>query len=651
MKTKTEILTILGFSLVLSLTCTSVKSQSILLDKPVRAGELTLYPELKNESNYYYIPDKIRISQDVNGSPKFLFIRYVKNEDIAAGTDETMTESSVGGGIVHALFELSVSDEQLREARQALRRIDGDGKIIGPVTYKSGTIALISSVADKNGTMAEKVLGIGNAPILEGQKAAISVQLNMLGSKLLWETFKTPTPDFSISFEMEIEGYLSPKRVKIEADFEQIYKHQAFEAAIAMPVLSGEIKAAFDDLHDKGAIKVEQIGEDEQLNKIMETAYNKLTTLMFDKVGGTGTPQLAQMFPDNKKSMLDRATENLKNARKEAREENARLDKIQAAQRAHANQVRSSAVERRDRSLASQGRALVPPTESQRRTTQRPDSTRQTPDSAGVQGKKVSMPSMSIAVSYQMKQVKRTGKYVIDLNKYTSDTRNMRFDENIGRINCPDCFVEVNLDDPLMKQRNVFVSLDGMNSQEFDKYINFVNVVMRKKHQNNEITIDEVRIDKSKFNQTGNNFTLLYGWKGDNDRAKWLNYEYKSQWSFFGGYTIETDWQPTEFGSISLTPPFDRRPIYVELDPDFAAKEQIRALEIKIYYKPKDKEEILKSSLKVAQEELSKTLEIILPRGIDQYDYEVTWFIKGSEPKISPRKTSKSGMLYFDYII
>jgi hypothetical protein len=624
-----------------------VRSQSILLDKPVRAGELTLYPELKNESNYYYISDKIRIAQDANGRPQFLFIRYVKNEDIASGEDETMTESAVGGGIVHALFELSVSQEQLRQAAQALRRIDSDGKIIGPVTYKSGTIALISSVADKNGNMAEKVLGIGNAPILEGQKAAISVQLNKLGSKLLWETFKTPTPDFSISFEMEVEGYLSPKRVKIEANFDQIYKHQAFEAAIAMPILSGEIKAAFDDLHDEGAIKVEQIGEDEELNKIMETAYNKLTTLMFDKIGGTGTPQLAQMFPDNKKSMLDRATENLEKARKEAREENARLDRSQSAQTSHSTQVRAGSSQRRDQAMASRGQTYTPPPASQRRDTPRSDTARS--GSGGRQ--RVSMPSMSVAVSYQMKQIKRTGRYVIDLNKYTSDTRNMRFDENVGRIDCPDCFVEVNLDDPLMKQRNIFVSLDGMNSQEFDKYINYVNVVMRKKHQNSETTIDEVRIDKSKFNQTGNNFGMLYGWKGDNDRAKWLNYEYKSQWSFFGGYTIETDWQPTEFASVSLTPPFDRKPIYVELDPDFAAKEQIRAVEIKIYYKPKDKEELLKTNLKVAQEELSKTLEIILPRGVEDYDYEVTWYIKGADPKISPRRSSKLGMLYFDHII
>jgi hypothetical protein len=227
----------------------------------------------------------------------------------------------------------------------------------------------------------------------------------------------------------------------------------------------------------------------------------------------------------------------------------------------------------------------------------------------------------------------------------------MRFDQNLGGFNCKECFVEVNLDDPLMKQRNIYVALDGMNTGDFSKYINFVNVVMRKQHQSGESSLDEVRIDRSKFDQTGNNFTMIYGYKGDTNRPKWLDYEYKSLWSFFGGYNIETDWKSTNFASISLTPPFSRKPVYIELDPDFAATEKIRAVEVTIYYKPLDKEETVKTTLKVAQnEELSKTVEIILPKGKDEYSYDVTWFVKGKDPVTSARKTTKLGSLYFDTI-
>jgi hypothetical protein len=113
---------------------------------------------------------------------------------------------------VHALVELSVSDEMVREAERALQRIDGDGMIRGPVVFKSGTVALISSIAQPNGEKTQQVVGLGHAPILENQRSAVSVQLNKIGSKILWESFNTSTPDFSFNFEMEVQGYLSPNR-------------------------------------------------------------------------------------------------------------------------------------------------------------------------------------------------------------------------------------------------------------------------------------------------------------------------------------------------------------------------------------------------------------------------------------------------------
>jgi hypothetical protein len=107
----------------------------------------------------------------------------------------------------------------------------------------------------------------------------------------------------------------------IEADFERIYQHEAINAAVVSPVMAAEIKMAFDELFDSGAIRLTQIGEDEELNKLKETAYKQLMNLMFDKVGGTGIPQLNKLLPKNKKGMLDRATEMLAKARKEARDE------------------------------------------------------------------------------------------------------------------------------------------------------------------------------------------------------------------------------------------------------------------------------------------------------------------------------------------
>ena len=645
MKTYNKLLFILlGFVFIAD----SVSGQRIVLDKPVRAGQLILFPEVEKSNEYYYLPDKPQIALHENGDPQFSFTRYVKNELSDGSSAESILESSTGGGLIHALVELSVSEEMIKEAERALRRIDGDGKIVGPVIFKSGTVALISAIAQENGDMTEQIVGLGSAPILENQKSAVAVQLNKLGSKILWETFNTSTPDFSFNFEMEVEGYLSPKRVLIEADFDRIYKHKSFDAGVAANmgevVLSAEISTAFDELRDQGAIKVTQIGEDEQLNKIMETAYNQLTNLMFDKIGGTGVPQMNEILPGSgQKSVLDRATENLQAARTEARTENARIDGLVGQLRAKENQVRANAQERRQ----GRGSNVQPPQGAQSR------------GGAAASGgnlqeedipQKVPMPSISVAVSYKQKEVKRSGKYTIDLNKYTQEIRSMPFAYNPGNLKskCKACFHEVNLDDPLMQQREINASLGGINSKDFD-YINFINIIMKKTHENGDETLKELKIDKSKFNADGNLFRMLYGWKGDNKRDEWLQYDYRTMWSYIGGYNEETEWQSTEFGSIALSPTVIKKPVYIEIDEDFVLDEEIRGIEIKFYSQLGETEDIKSINLKTKNvDELSKTVELLLPLNQDGFEYEVTYFLKGQDPRSSLRKTTNYGRIDID---
>ena len=646
----------LALSILLSCICTGY-SQQILLDRPTRAGDLILFPEVQQENNYYYLPDKIALARHEDGNPMFSFIKYVRESEISGGTN-AITESDQGGGIVHAVVNLEVPEDMRREAQSRLRRINSNGQIIGPIVYKGGTVSLISSVAGENGEMTQKILGIGTAPILDGQKAAISVQLTKQGADILWATFQTPTPDFSVSFEMEVEGYLSPKRVLIEADFERMYRHQTFEAAVVSPVLAAEINVAMDELRDEGAIKVTQIGEDEQLDQLMQTAYNKLTDLMFDKIGGTGVPQLNEILPNSNKSMLDRATEMLSKARQEVREDNARLAQLRQARMAHDDRVRSQAQQRRTQQFQRNNRQYREPQGNQRREP------RDRQGAGGESGNQTNpeqidgedipedapLPSLSVAVSYRMKQIKRTGSYRLDLNKYTSDLRVMRFDHNIGSVNCERCFVRVNLDDPLYKQREIHARLDGANAQNFGNYINFVTMILKKEHQNGESTIRELQIDKNKFNESGNDYIVQYGWKGDDDREEWLGYEYKTKWSFFGGIEQETDWKSGEFGSVTLIPPYVRKPIFIEADPALVFDNQVRSVEVKVYYVLGGKENVQTVSLNTTQQEMSKTIEIVLPRDVEDFEYQSTFFVRGQNPKESNRISSKYGQIYLDQL-
>ncbi len=222
--------------ILLSVPHAARAQQQILLDKPVRGGELILFPDLADELSYYYVVDKPKLATDANGRPQFSFLRYAEN---VRGTGGAAAPGEAdGGGIVHAVVALSVTREQIQAAQRDLQRIKPGATVKGPVIFKSGKFGLVTSFKDPAGKLATQVVGLGNAPLLDGEKAAVSMQLTKQGAKLLWESFNTAAPDISFTFEMELPGYMSPKRAVIEANFDQIYEHQTFNAARRVAVSS-----------------------------------------------------------------------------------------------------------------------------------------------------------------------------------------------------------------------------------------------------------------------------------------------------------------------------------------------------------------------------------------------------------------------------
>jgi hypothetical protein len=631
----------------------SVAAQDILLDKTVRAGDLTLFQSVSNPNEYYYLSDKPKLATDpTTGKPQFSFLRYVDNQKGA--DNQAAKDEGEGGGIIHCVIEMGVSQEQLAAARQGLQRVNSNGVIKGPAIYSGGTIALISSVVDPQSGFAKKVIGLGKAPILDGQKAAISVNLTKLGSKVLWESFQTPTPDLSFSFEMELKGYKSPRRAIIEANFDQIYQSQSFSAAAITRqggvMLAGEINQAYEDLYKSGAIKVTTYNPDESLDKAVEDAYGKLTKMMFDPTGSN--PPSAPVIPgQNQPSLLDRAQNLLNQGRKDALQdfmltedlEREELNKEKGANKVESG-VKDIASPNEDNKNASYVHGVNRPPASipGYSSPEKNPYTRPAP----------TLPTTAIVASYNMKTIRQRGVFKIDLNKYSIDNLSLRFDQNVGAINCADCFKQVNLDDPLYKQREISAVVDGYNAEDFQKYINYVSVAFRKKHQNGEYTNGDVNIDRAKFNQQGNYFSFLYGWKGDENRLKWREYEYKTVWNFFGGATRESDWTKSDLAIVPLSPPYVRRLIDVEMDPEVVTKESIRSVEVKVTYKVEGKDMVKQIRLNPKSGSLAVQIEVLLPAASvnisPTYDYEVTWILSNGTTKVLPKKTSTNLVIFAD---
>ncbi len=851
-----------------------MQAQQIIIDKPVKAGELTLFPEMGNENVYYYLPDKLRLATDENGKPQFSFMKYVENVRSAPG--EKDIREGLGGGIVHFVISLSVTPDQLSEAKNELRRIDPEGVIKGPVIYSGGTVSVISSFANTKGDLTKQVVGIGNAPLIDGEKAAVSMELTKKGAKILWESFKTPTPDISFSFEMELKGFRAPKKAIIEADFDKIYKHHSFDVGATgnygKIMFGGEIELAFDELRRSGAIKITSMGSDADMDKLIETAYNKLTTMIFIPVG-MGNPLVESMMKKatGNKSALERATELYNREAKKSTPTKTSPAKKKASIFApgyfndryllaglgdyftpgyslqlfanewnpkHIKEVLKDFVQllfisdeekneiykkiddgeyiipydiqkAYDKSLSHEkiaffrqyllsdeekkkysdiingnkdqdenfinlikGRVAaiinhqgflnnkqksyilgidvpytefpwdlslsltylawvnkdsikyMPQTESYRKKaikvyelrdvldadyseiekqiqeliadtladsknnndkklvkqpsdTLKPNGHSNKPGkvkpaggtgAAGAsaanaqkkkgKGKKKSAVKdkdkkktdfkMAVMATYQFKKVRQSGYFKIKLNKYTADKLLLRFDENIGQVKCKDCFKEVNLDDPMFKQREIVAILDGFNYDDFGKYINYVDLKMKKTHQNGDVTVDEVRIDRENFTKSANNFKLMYGWKGDNDRTKWFDYEIQEQWSFFGGSEVSSDWKKVNTNIVNLASPYVRRTIELESDPDLLKENKVRMVSVKIYYDVDGKEQVKQVALLPYKDQYSGTVDILLPNNDLKYDYEISWRMYGNKSKSSGRLTTSEPILFVD---
>ena len=885
-----------------------VGAQQIIIDKPIKAGDLTLFPEMGNENVYYYLSDQLRLATDGNGRPQFSFLKYVENVKSVPGADD-ITEG-LGGGIVHMVISMEVSPEQLSAAKAALHQLNPDAVIQGPVIYSGGTLSVVSSFTNTEGEYAKQVVGFGKAPLIDGQKAAISIDLTKKGALLLWQSFQTPTPDVSFSLEMELEGYRSPKKAMIEADFDKIYSHHGFQAGAVgnygNMMFGGEIELAFDELRNSGAIKVTSMGSDQSMDSLIATAYNKLTKLMFDPIG-TGNPVLQSLMKGitGQKSALDRATDLYKLADKKAsipkttpaskttpakttgidggfapagtlwafqsevhakgpydaslfnqlpmvlapwtapyymtffdqyvdtytylssseissikekvkkgedvdfkalrqkniseaknkgaqpgfwydmkvvlnQDEYAEVEKLLKKDSLNIYDVKSKYLEPRlkeiqktmtfltDRertyceaaatisvvwavdfmygyyqyhkpllpetglagplaeataallndnpmvessqaqtgnpkepglelppldlkelgldtggkgedkvdktklekeldaekkrlaTLAKEQLAKNPPEVIDSKSTTGQADAKKATDTSGKKEAK-SQPAkakeekktdfkMAVMAAYQFKQIKQKGRFNINLNKYSADKIVLRFDENIGSVNCPECFTEVNLDDPQFKQREIIAMLDGFNYDDFGKYINYVNLKMKKTHQDGAVTMDEVRIDRDHFTQTANHFKLMYGWKGDNDRLKWLDYEIQTHWSFFGGYEASSDWQQVNTNVVNLAAPYLHRTIELEADPELLKEQQVRSVNVKVYYQMGNQEQVQQVTLLPSRDQYSAKVDVMLPPNNSEYEYEISWRLFGNKTQSSGRLKSSESILFVDEI-
>lgn len=653
-----------------------ISAQDILLDRGIKAGKLDCFPVYGNEKTFYYLPANPRLVEK-DGKPQFSFIKYVQN--VASGGDGGTTEGK-GGGLVHFLVAYGATEDERMEAEQALQETVPEARLAGPVIYRSGTYALVTSFTEKNGDLAREVVGLGKAPIMEGHKAAVSMHLTKKGASLLWESFKNPTSQISVTFEMTVKGYRNPYEARLTADWSKMFKHRRIAAGMKYKWLGADIDMLFQEFKESGALKIEVKGQDNDMDKIWAKAQDLLMKKIFEKDPAIDSLEKLQKGDANFNN-LDRAIDMINGDKKKKNGNTASLSTTAKpsgdpgvfnrkeftvpsssvnvyfmrphgpfydmdADTAPADEKKTKPKGRAKPKKATPVKKASPPTKAKSKPTAASKPAPKT-------GKKSETSSgFALIASYHMKEIKKSGKAVLDLKRWTQDSFSFRFDENIGGMdryfNDKKFFRAVNLDDPVFKQREIVVLLDGQDAGIFAKYVNYVTVQVRKKHENGEMSHDELKIDKANFNKEGNKFIMLYGWKGDNNRAQWLTYQYKTRWSFHGGVFFEDQWKTTDDFSITVTPPHRYRELSLEIDPEVFKEKQVRDASVKFYSHLYGKELTRQVTIRTRENISVKPLEYVHPEGNFDYEYEVTWRLRGGVVLRSGRKKSSGDTIYCD---
>ncbi len=268
------------------------------------------------------------------------------------------------------------------------------------------------------------------------------------------------------------------------------------------------------------------------------------------------------------------------------------------------------------------------------------------------EGEEDSQKERDYGVSTTMKTVTRTGTAEINLTKRLRQERDTGpMDASIGDVlrkfkNDKRVHDVINLDDPDLEDRTVYSILDGEDFDNFGKYINFVTVSFKKAHPQGQPTSRDVIFNAKTFAERGNMLPFVYPRLGEGEG--WLNYEYKTTWSFMGGIKVEGNWTRTDEPAISLSPPHRYRTIDIIADEENVAQYNIKLITVTIKNRVFDRERVRQVKI-MPQQSMWEKYEYNHEEGDLEFSYQVTWLLGDGRTVTSEWQTTTDPFVYTLY--
>ncbi len=268
------------------------------------------------------------------------------------------------------------------------------------------------------------------------------------------------------------------------------------------------------------------------------------------------------------------------------------------------------------------------------------------------EGEEDSQKERDYGVSTTMKKVTRTGTAEINLTKRLRQERDTGpMDASIGSIlrkfkNDKRVHDVINLDDPDLEDRTVYSILDGEDFDSFGKYINFVTVSFKKAHPQGQPTSKDVIFNAKTFAERGNMLPFIYPRLGEGEG--WLNYEYKTTWSFMGGIKVEGNWTRTDEPAISLSPPHRYRTIDIIADEENVAQYNIKLITVTIKNRVFDQDRVRQVKI-MPQQSMWEKYEYNHEEGDLEFSFQVTWLLGDGRTVTSEWQTTTDPFVYTLY--
>ncbi len=264
-------------ALVLMVAAHAALAQNVLVDRAQRAADLWCFPVAQRPHEWKYLPATARLATSSDGKPEFSFIRYARGSESEEGGNATITEAE-GGGVLHLLALYDTDRAQVDKARAALRASTGDDELAltGPIVFEGGRYAVISSILS-----GRKILETGSAPVLEGNRVALSFDLDKTQAALLFASLKMKNPDVSITFDMDFAGLADAYDATIDVDWSLIAKSETIAAGGKIFWFGADVKSEVESLVRNGAVTITSRGEHGASEALLTAAHAKIVELLF----------------------------------------------------------------------------------------------------------------------------------------------------------------------------------------------------------------------------------------------------------------------------------------------------------------------------------------------------------------------------------